>query len=285
LELRVAVQVSGKTVTVDFTGSCTATKGPVNAPLAVTASSVYYTLLAVTDPKIPPNAGCYEPIEIVAPKGSIVHAEHPFPVVSANTETSNRIVDLLLGAFSQAVPDKVIAASYGSACIVTVGGMNPRTGRPFVHYETVGGGMGARPGGNGINGHRVHMGNTMNIPVEALEASFPLRVVRYELIPESGGTGKFRGGAGVRRVYEALDSGIRFSVLCERSLHPAWGLLGGNSGRRAAFFTQDPKGDQTPLPSKVISMELPESHRLVIETAGGGGYGPPDESEDTQELR
>jgi N-methylhydantoinase B len=278
LRLRVTVRVSGKTVTVDFTGSCPAAKGPVNAPLAVTASSVYYTLLAVTDPSIPPNSGCYEPIEIVAPKGSIVHAQPPSPVVSANTETSNRIVDLLLGAFSQAIPDGVIAASYGSACIVTLGGLNPRTRRPFVHYETVGGGMGAGPGGDGINGHRVHMGNTMNIPVEAMEGAFPVRVVCYELIPGSGGAGRFRGGCGVRRVYEALEPGIRFSVLCERSLHPAWGLFGGRPGRRASFYLETPDGARTPLPSKVISRELPKDHRLGVETAGGGGYGSPDES-------
>ena len=277
LKLRVSVEVSGESVSVDFTGSCPATKGPVNAPLAVTASSVYYTLLAVTDPSIPPNSGCYEPIEIIAPKGSIVHADHPYPVVSANTETSNRIVDVLLGAFSQAIPEKVIAASYGSACIVTLGGLNPRTKSPFVHYETVGGGMGACPNGDGVNGHRVHMGNTMNIPVEAIEALFPIRILSYQLIPNSGGLGKFRGGCGVRRVYEALEPGIRFSVLCERSLHPPWGLLGGNPGKRARFLIEDPEGRRTSLSSKVSSMEVPQGHRLWIETAGGGGYGPLEE--------
>jgi N-methylhydantoinase B len=275
LKLHVSVEVAGKGVIVDFTGSCPATKGPVNAPLAVTASSVYYTLLAVTDPYIPPNSGCYEPIKIIAPKGSIVHADHPYPVVSANTETSNRIVDVLLGAFSKAVPDKVIAASYGSACVITLGGSNPRTGGAFVHYETVGGGMGARPDGHGINGHRVHMGNTMNVPVEAIEASFPVRMHAYELVPDSGGNGEFRGGCGVRRVFEALEPGIRFSVLCERGLHPAWGLCGGSPGRRAEFSITDPKGETTSLPSKVISSDLTEGHRLSIQTAGGGGYGAP----------
>jgi N-methylhydantoinase B len=277
LKLRVSVEVSGERVAVDFTGSCPATKGPVNAPLAVTASSVYYTLLAVTDPTIPPNSGCYEPIKIIAPRGSIVHAEHPYPVVSANTETSNRIVDVLLGAFSQAIPEKVIAASYGSACIVTIGGYNPRTNTPFVHYETVGGGMGARPDGDGLDGHRVHMGNTMNVPIEAIEASFPIRIISYQLIPGSGGTGRFHGGCGVRRSYEALEPGIRFSVLCERSRHPPWGLFGGGPGRKAYFAIEDPQGGRMPLPSKVTSMELPQGHRFLIETAGGGGYGPLEE--------
>ncbi len=274
LRLCASIEVKGKSVQVDFTGSAAATKGPVNAPFAVTASSVYYTLLAVTNPSIPPNSGCYDPIDIIAPRGTIVCAEHPYPVVSANTETSNRIVDVLLGAFAQAIPEKVIGASYGSACIVTMGGVNPRTGTDFVHYETVGGGMGARPDRDGINGHRVHMGNTMNVPVEAVEAAFPVRVCAYELIQGSGGRGRHAGGCGVRRVYEALGPGIRFSVLCERALHPAWGLQGGESGRRAFIYIQDSRGDRTPLPSKVASVELARGSRLCIETAGGGGYGP-----------
>lgn len=275
LRLCVAVKVEGKSITVDFAGSAAATKGPVNAPFAVTASSVYYTVLAVTNPLIPPNSGCYEPIRIIAPKGSIVCAEHPYPVVSANTETSNRIVDVLLGAFSQAIPERVIAASYGSACIVTMGGVNPRTAGPFVHYETVGGGMGARPNSDGINGHRVHMGNTMNVPVEAIEAAFPIRIVSYELIRDSGGNGRYKGGWGVRRVYEALEPGIRFSVLCERALHPPWGLFGGGPGKRASFYMVGPSGDTRSLPSKVASLDLPQGHRLYVETAGGGGYGTP----------
>ena len=137
--------------------------------------------------------------------------------------------------------------------------------------------MGAGPNRDGINGHRVHMGNTMNVPIEAIEASYPIRIVAYQLIPDSGGRGKFRGGCGVRRVYEALESGVRFSVLCERSLYPAWGLLGGRPGRNAYFYIEDPQGARTPLPSKVASMELPKGCRLYIETAGGGGYGPPEE--------
>jgi N-methylhydantoinase B len=273
LRIRAAIKVVGRTITVDFTGSAPATKGPVNAPFSVTASSVYYTLLAVTDPEIPPNSGCYEPITIIAPKGSIVFAEHPYPVVSANTETSNRIVDVLLGALAKAIPHRVIAGSYGSACIVTMGGMNPRIGRAFVHYETVGGGMGGRPHCDGISGHRVHMGNTMNAPVEAVEAAYPVRIVCYELIRDSGGAGKHRGGCGVRRVYEALEPGIRFSVLCERGLHPAWGLLGGRPGKRASFYTLDPLGKRRLLPSKVAARELKVGHKLFIETAGGGGYG------------
>jgi N-methylhydantoinase B len=279
LRLYAEVKIHGPTVTVDFTGSAPATKGPVNAPFSVTASSVYYTILAVTNPSIPPNAGCYEPITIIAPQGSIVCAEHPFPVVSANTETSNRIVDVLLGAFSTAIPERVIAGSYGSACIVTMGGINPRTGSGFVHYETVGGGMGAGPNGDGISGHRVHMGNTMNVPVEAIEAAYPVRIVSYELIAGSGGGGKYHGGLGVRRVYEALEQGVRFSVLCERGLHPPWGLSGGEPGRTASFYILDPEGTKLNLSSKVASLELPRGHGLFVETAGGGGYGSPEERE------
>ena len=184
---------------------------------------------------------------------------------------------MLLGAFAKAVPERVIAASYGSACIVTMGGINPRTGSAFVHYETVGGGMGARPDRDGINGHRVHMGNTMNVPVEAIEAAFPIRVLDYALVQDSGGAGRYRGGCGVQRVYEALESGIRVSVLCERGLHPPWGLYGGMPGKKAAFHLEGSDGNRTDLPSKIASIELSKGDRLFVMTAGGGGYGSPQE--------
>src|SRR5690606_4255179 len=139
----------------------------------------------------------------------IVNATYPFPVVAANTETANRIADILLGALGKAYPEMVSAGSYGSACVYTMGGIHPDSGRPFVHYETIGGGMGATASGNGLSGQRVHMGNTMNLPIEGMEAAMPIRFINYEVVRGTGGAGKYIGGNGVRKTVEVLTDDIQ----------------------------------------------------------------------------
>jgi N-methylhydantoinase B len=281
LWLRVRIEKAGEEIHFDFSGSSAAARGPVNAPLSVTASSVYYAVLAALGGDVPPNSGAYRPIRITAPQGTIVHATYPAPVVSANTETSNRIVDVILGALGQAIPDRVVAGSYGSAAVYTLSGRDPRSGRTFVHYETIGGGMGAGEGHHGTGGHRVHMGNTMNLPIEAVEARLPVLVTRYELVPGSGGRGRWRGGDGVRKVVRALAGEVGFSVLGERARTAAFGLEGGEAGRPAAFFVRRPDGARIPLPSKACSPPyLGEGWELWMETAGGGGYGSEEDSDD-----
>lgn len=281
LAIRVRVEKAGGEIHFDFTGSSPCARGSVNAPFAVTASSVYYTVLAVLGGRIPPNSGAYRPVRITAPEGTLVHATYPAPVVSANTETCNRIVDVLLGALAQAVPEQVTAGSYGSAAVYTLSGWDPRRGRSFVHYETIGGGMGAFDGGDGPNGIRVHMGNTMNLPIEAVEARLPVLIRRYELIPGSGGAGRWRGGCGVRKVIRALRGDIGFSVLAERSRTPAFGLRGGQPGRRAAFSVRTSASENIPLLSKASSPPwLEQGWELWMETAGGGGYGQAGDRED-----
>ena len=271
----VEVEKRGAALRIDFAGSSPCVRGPVNAPLPVTASAVYYTLLAFVGGDVPPNQGAYAPVEIRAPAGTVVNAAYPAPVVAANTETSSRIVDIVLGALAQAYPDRVPAGSYGCACVYTLGGVDPRSGRPFVHYETVGGGAGATRGRDGASGMRVHMGNTMNLPVEATEAALPVRFRSYEIVRGSGGAGARRGGDGVRKSLEMLADGVVASLLGERTLTPAAGVAGGAPGARARFVRRGADGAETVLGAKSGPHRLRRGDRLEIVTAGGGGWGRP----------
>ncbi|WP_046866748.1 hydantoinase B/oxoprolinase family protein [Microvirga massiliensis] len=275
--LRIQVRVSkvGDRFDVDFSGSTGPARGPVNAPLPVTASAVYYTMLGFAGGNIPPNSGAYASASITAPEGSVVNARYPSPVVGANTETSNRIVDLILAALGQAYPDQIPAGSYGSACVYTLGGFDSTRGRPFVHYETIGGGMGARRGAPGSGGMRVHMGNTMNLPVEAMEAAMPLRFKAYELIEGSGGSGRWRGGEGVRKEVEILTDAVHASVLGERSHTQANGVAGGGPGACASFTVHRATGVREELASKSGPHRLNAGDRIEFRTAGGGGWGSP----------
>jgi N-methylhydantoinase B len=196
-------------------------------------------------------------------------------VVSGNTEMSTRLVDLLLEALAPAVPALAIGASYGCAGVWTVGGFDPRRTRPYVHYETVGGGMGASRGGPGLSGHRVHMGNTMNLPIEDVEAALPIRIDAYELIDGSGGNGIHAGGLGARRVVRAAVDGVQFSLLFERAYHPAPGANGGEAGAPARFYVRRADGRREDLASKTAVGRLDAGDVLVMETAGGGGWGAP----------
>ncbi len=192
--VKVRIRKVGATMSFDFTGSSPCVRGPINAPISVTSAVVYYTVLSFIGGDIAPNSGVYAGIEIIAPEGTIVHATYPAPVVAANTETANRMVDILMGALAKAYPLRVSAGSYGSACVYTFGGFDPIRKRPFVHYETIGGGMGATAAGNGSSGLRVHMGNTMNLPIEGIEATLPVRFLNYEIVSESAGRGLNAGG-------------------------------------------------------------------------------------------
>ncbi len=270
--VRVRIRKTGTTMSFDFTDSSPCVRGPINAPFAVTASAVYYTLLSLAGGAIAPNSGVYEGVEIIAPEGSIVHATYPAPVVAANTETANRLVDLMMGALAKAYPDKVSAGSYGSACVYTLGGFDPSRGRQFVHYETIGGGMGATASGDGASGIRVHMGNTMNLPIEGVEAMLPVRFTAYEFVSETAGQGKHRGGAGVRKTVRALVDGIEASVLGERTKSAARGILGGCDGGLARFRLIS-EGNARQLEAKSGPHFLRRGDELDMTTAGGGGWG------------
>jgi N-methylhydantoinase B len=273
--ITVEIIKAGRKLHFDFAGTNAQARGPVSAPFAVTASVCYYTILALAGGSVPPNSGAYRVVEISAPEGSLVNAVYPAPVVAANTETSNRIVDVLLDALAPAMPGRAIAGSYGCAGVFALGGVDPKRGKRFVHMETIGGGMGASPQGPGIDGHRVHMGNTMNLPNESAEAGLPLRIEAYEFVEGSGGAGRHVGGMGARKVIRALADDIEFSLLYERALNPAQGAAGGSSGGAAAFAIEHVDGSHTPLSSKTPAGRLMKGEALWIETAGGGGWGEP----------
>jgi len=275
IRIVVHVAIEGDRVAVDFRGSSPQVDGPINAVEAVTASAVYYVLRAVTDPSIPPNDGCYRMLRIHAPRGSIVHALPPAAVVGGNLETSQRIVDCLLGAFHELCPERTMAACQGTMNNVTIGGTDPRTGNAYALYETIAGGMGARPKTDGIDGIHTHMTNTLNTPVEALEIAYPLRVVRYELIADSGGDGMYRGGMGVRRDLMSIDHTSKVSLLTDRRTTEPYGMDGGENGACGENVLIEKDKRETRLPGKVI-LELRPGEILSIRTPGGGGYGLPE---------
>lgn len=272
-EIRVAVTVSGDRALVDFTGSSPQRRGGINAVYAVTLSAVYYVFRCLLDPDVPSNSGCLAPITVVAPPGSLVNARPPAAVAGGNVETSQRIVDVLLGALSQACPDRVPAASQGTMNNLTIGGWDPERGHPFVYYETIAGGQGARPGKDGASAIHSHMTNTLNTPIEALEFAYPLRVRRYAIRAGSGGAGRYRGGEGIVREIELLaDSEV--TILSDRRRFGPYGLAGGEPGQPGANWLITDESPE-PLPGKV-NLQVQKGQRVRIETPGGGGLGPND---------
>ncbi|MBN2385632.1 MAG: hydantoinase B/oxoprolinase family protein [Anaerolineales bacterium] len=276
--IRVAVSIHRDRATVDFSGSAPQQAGSVNAVFAITLSAVYYVFRCLLGLDVPNNAGCLAPIAVLAPPGTVVNALPPAPVAGGNVETSQRIVDVLLGALAQACPEKVPAASQGTMNNVTIGGALPRcprgtgeAGAGFAYYETIGGGMGARPDRDGPSAIHSHMTNTLNTPVEALEYAYPLRVQRYAVRAGSGGAGRFRGGDGIVRAIEVLTD-CQVTLLSERRGQGPYGLRGGGSGQPGE--NRILRGEaEIPLPGKG-TVDLKKGDVLVIRTPGGGGYGP-----------
>src|SRR5438067_9774103 len=261
------------TVTVDFTGSSPQVAGSVNAVEAITYSACFYVFRCLLAEDVPATAGLMRPIEVVAPLGTIVNARPPAAVAGGNVETSQRIVDVLLRAMTQAVPDRIPAAAAGTMNNLTIGGMDPRTGEPFAYYETIAGGMGARPGKPGVSGVHTHMTNSLNTPAEALEYSYPLRVRRYSLRPNSGGKGQYPGGDGIVREIEVLTD-AEVTLLAERRTRGPWGLSGGKDGAPGKAFVVHQHGSTQELPGK-FNVRLRKGERIRIESPGGGGWGRP----------
>ena len=271
IPIRVAVTIDGDELTCDFTGSADQVPGSVNAPRAVTVSAAVYVLRAVAAPDVPSNDGGVRPLHVVTVPGSVVDPLPPASVAAGNVETSQRIVDVLLGALAEAAPDRVPAASQGTMNNTLFGGTDPRTGEPFTYYETLAGGTGAGPWGPGANGTHSHMTNTKNTPIEAFEAAYPLQVVEYRLRDGSGGHGRFAGGNGLRRVIEVVTDDATASLLTERRSSRPWGLSGGGPGM-SGRNTLVRDGVEEELPAKV-TVRLRRGDRLVVDTPGGGGFG------------
>ncbi len=270
IPINVTIIIARDSATVDFSGTAPQAKGCVNAVFAITVSCVFYVFRCLAGENMSSNSGCMRPITVLAPTGSLVNAVPPAAVAGGNVETSQRIVDVLLGALAKALPDQIPAASCGSMNNVSVGGNDCLRQRPFAYYETLAGGMGARPDKNGIDAVHTHMTNTMNTPVEVIENTYPMRVLCYNIRQGSGGEGFHRGGDGLVREYELLcDSSV--SILSERRRFAPYGLGGGDDGQRGENLLYRDGAWQS-LPSKV-NLDCKEGERLRILTPGGGGYG------------
>jgi len=264
IPIEVAVTVADRSLSVDFSGTAPQVVGNVNAPLSVAKSAVYFAVRSVTDPDVPPNAGCYDPIEVHSPAGTLLNPDPPAAVVGGNVETSQRVADVVFRALSEAVPERVPAAGQGTMNNLVVGGAG------FSYYETIGGGMGASADADGPGGVQVGMTNTLNTPVEALETAYPLRVEAYSLRDDSGGAGRQSGGDGLVREL-TVETDATVSLLTERRRHAPWGLAGGADGTCGVNAID---GEAV---SAKVTREVEAGTTVRVETPGGGGYGEPED--------
>ena len=270
--LRVALTVGDGRITADFSASDPQTAGPLNCRWPSVAACVYYALKCIVDPDLPPNAGAYRPVEIITRPGTLLEAQFPAAVCNANIITTQRIVDTLLMALIQAIPERVLAACSGTMNLLNVGGFDPRDGTYFNYIETYGGGQGAMCDRDGMDAVQNHMTNTRNAPIEAIEAAYPLRVLRYELVPDSEGAGRFRGGSGLLRELEVLGSYTRLTLSSDRKEVTPWGVFGGQAASGSRCVVTGSSGVRRELPSKVTTW-LEQGDRLLTATPGGGGWG------------
>jgi N-methylhydantoinase B len=278
IAVRLTLDPAAATFRADFTGSSPQVAGSINAVRSITLSACFYVLRCLLADDAPATAGILRPLTLTTEAGSIVDALPPAAVAGGNVETSQRIVDVLLRALAQAIPERIPAASAGTMSNLTIGGVDPRSSEPFTYYETAAGGMGARPTLDGISGVQTHMTNSLNTPIEALEYAYPLRVHRYAYRTGSGGPGQFRGGDGLIRELELLAD-AQVTLLADRRKFPPYGLQGGEPGAlgRASIVTTDalniPDNSTTrELPGK-CSLHLTKGSVFSIETPGGGGWG------------
>ncbi|MEK5444682.1 hydantoinase B/oxoprolinase family protein [Fredinandcohnia sp. FSL W7-1320] len=278
IKVRAKVIIHDDEITVDFTGSSKQASGPVNSTHGVTSACVYYAVKSILDPDVPPNAGTYRSIKIIAPKGTIVNPNFPAAVSNANANTSQRITDAILGAMAKVLPERSMAACSGTMSGIAIGGFNAQTNEYFSYVETYGGGQGAVDGLDGMDGVHTNMTNTLNTPVEVIEQTFPILVKKYALVDSSSGAGKYRGGMGLTREMHFLEDGATITLMTDRQKLGPWGLLGGKEGKTSACTLITPEGEKVALSSKV-TMEVPKDSTVIIETAGGGGYFGPLERE------
>jgi N-methylhydantoinase B len=278
VRIALAITVTPEKLVLDFAGSSPQRPGNINAVAPMTYSASFFAIKLLTDPEIPVNAGTFRNLELKIPEGSVLAARHPAATCAGNTETTQRIADTVLKVCAQFAPDRVPAASQGTMNTIAVGGNDPRAktpgGRPYSYIETIGGGQGGRPMGPGDDGIQCNMTNTMNTPVEALEITYPLRVERYELREGSAGAGKHRGGNGLVRAIRSLGHTARVSLQCERRRFAPYGLQGGADAKPGHNYVVQGNGQIRDEPGKA-SLSLAPDEIIVVETPGGGGWGPP----------
>ncbi|MBZ5663551.1 MAG: hydantoinase B/oxoprolinase family protein [Acidobacteriia bacterium] len=264
---------SSAQVTVDFTGSDPQVQGAINAVEAITYSACFYVFRCLLREDVPATSGLMRPIRVIAPSGTVVNAKPPAAVAGGNVETSQRIVDVLLKALAQAIPERIPAAASGTMNNLTIGGIDPRSGKPFAYYETIAGGMGARCTKDGVSGVHTHMTNSLNTPAEALEYAYPVRLRQYSFRPHSGGAGLHTGGDGIVREIEVLTD-AQVTLLADRRSRGPYGLAGGADGAPGRTVIIRLDGSLRELPGKT-SVRLRSGERVRIESPGGGGWGRP----------
>ncbi len=276
IPIRLAIDVTGERIRFDFTGTAPQVRGNINLTMNATQAAVCYSLKALLDPEVPNNQGMLDVCEIEAPSGTLVNAVAPAPV-AARANTCQRIVDVVIGALAEALPDAAVGAANGANTTAVFSGTDPETGAGYLYLETLGGGFGGRSDRDGRDGVQVHITNTSNLPIEAIEQEYPLRVVSYGFVEDSGGAGRFRGGLGLRRSITPVGHSSTFSGAGERFRRSPWGIFGGGAGRPGRFYRQAANGEETPLDTKPNNVPLAPGESIVVESPGSGGYGPPDE--------
>jgi N-methylhydantoinase B len=273
IKIHVRIEKRGDHVVVDLQDSAPQAQGNTNSTLANTYAAIYYVMIGVVDPHVPPNSGCYRPIEIRTRPGTIVHPVLPAAVAS-RTNASQKIVEAMLRALSRVLPDRVMAGSHGQISTCGFGGFHPDSEERFIYTDIQGGGAGARPYRDGRDGQDSHLPRFMNTPVEAVEHEFPIRIERYEFIPDSGGAGKFRGGLATRRDIRVLVDEISFARYGDRQKFSPFGLFGGKEGSKGSFILNPGTEREYPLKSKGLDV-LSKDDLVSLRLPGAGGYGNP----------
>ncbi|MDQ1397044.1 MAG: N-methylhydantoinase, partial [Acidimicrobiaceae bacterium] len=282
VRLEVAVTIQGDSIEMDWTGSDPQIRGGLNLPMSSTFGVGIYALKAALGQGISPNAGLWAPLTVHAPEGSVVNPRPPAPTQASAAETIQRCADLLMMCLAQAVPEDVMAGTFASASVLLVEGRDPVEWRRellgrqrSVVMDNSPGGMGGRRTGDGVSGIKVHTGNARVPSIESVEFAMPIRALRWERIPDTGGPGRHRGGCGIAREWEVLDDNVNFTLMSERTHIPAFGLLGGEPGEPAQFVVNRNRPDEAVLPSKTPPRTLNAGDRYLFQSAGGGGYGSP----------
>ena len=284
LELHVRIQVSGDEIHLDFSNNPPQVPANLNVLWQALLAAVYYAVKALVDPTLPPNAGMYRAIQVTATPGSIVNCVAP-AAVSWRTQVAQRVVDLVHGALAQSMPERVTAAHNGATTGMEIYGTNPRTGGYFFHYESLGGGFGARATKDGLDGVQVHVTNTTNLPIEALEMEFPILADRLDLLTDSGGPGRFRGGMGFERSYRMLQGEATTSPSMTRRLSQPWGLFGGHDGASGKLVVRRSDGSEEDVTLQSAPLHLEEGDAVAVFTPGAGGYGDPRERDRGRVVR
>ena len=274
IRVELALTIAGDTVVADCTGSSPQVKGPVNMTLEMTVSTVIYTLMAAIGKGVHKSDGCRRAVRVLAPERSVLHAQSPAPVASRVT-ISHRLVDVMLHALAQVIPEKVMAGYYGVSNICNIGGYDADTGKPWVHFEIEVGGWGGRPTSDGLDAFSAHVHNVANTPIEVVESSAPLRVERYALIPNSAGGGKYRGGLGLRRDVRVLVDDASLNLLGDHCKFPPTGMLGGADGKTGRYVLNPDTDAERVMPNKLSNYRINAGDVISMQTPGGGGYGDP----------